>query len=136
MHLLNVPLPNMRLHGICPPKMRPPRMRLYVWRGAIRNFGDELNELLWPHLLPGLVELNPVDRTQVEDNGADLFLGIGSVLDARHPADRRKIVAGAGFGGYETPASLDGSWDIYWVRGPRTARQFGLPAAFGLGDPA
>ena len=58
------------------------------------------------------------------------------MLDARHPADRRKIVAGAGFGGYERPASLDGSWEIYWVRGPRTARQLGLPASFSLGDPA
>jgi succinoglycan biosynthesis protein ExoV len=121
-------------------------LRLYVWRGTTRNFGDELNDLLWPHLLPGLVDAglvdgNPVDANLVDggrldDAGSALLLGIGSVLDARHPAERRKIVAGAGFGGYQRPASLDGSWEIYWVRGPRTARQLGLPAAFGLGDPA
>ncbi len=106
-------------------------MHLYVWRGTTRNFGDELNGLLWPHLLPGRL-----DDDLLDNGGADLLLGIGSVLDARHRADRRKIVAGAGFGGYEAPAALDGSWEIYWVRGPRTARQLGLPTAFGLGDPA
>jgi succinoglycan biosynthesis protein ExoV len=116
-------------------------MRLYVWRGAVRNFGDELNHLLWPYLLPGLLDDDPLDPGPCDDRpsddgGSDLFLGIGSVLDARHPAERRKIVAGAGFGGYERPASLDGSWEIYWVRGPRTARQLGLPKSFGLGDPA
>ena len=106
-------------------------MRLYVWRGATHNIGDELNALLWPHLLPGLLRDGVVD-----DAAGDLFLGIGSVLDARHQATRRKIVAGAGFGGYESPASLDRSWEIYWVRGPRTAGQLGLPARFGIGDPA
>jgi len=121
-------------------------MQLYVWRGTTRNFGDELNGLLWPHLLPGRLDDAPpgdarfddarFDGALVDGGGSDLFLGIGSVLDARHSADRRKIVAGAGFGGYENPASLDGSWDIYWVRGPRTARQLGLPTEFGLGDPA
>jgi succinoglycan biosynthesis protein ExoV len=116
-------------------------LRVYVWRGATRNFGDELNDLLWPHLLPGLVDEGRVDAGLVDvarlDSGeTTLLLGIGSVLDARHSAGRRKVVAGAGFGGYQRPASLDGSWEIYWVRGPRTACQLGLPAAFGLGDPA
>ena len=80
--------------------------------------------------------LGPLDPGQLADDTSDLFLGIGSVLDARHSEGRRKIVAGAGFGGYEAPASLDGSWEIYWVRGPRTAGQLGLRASFGLGDPA
>ena len=101
-------------------------MILYRWQGAARNFGDELNTLLWPHLLPGFFDDEPSAR----------FLGIGSVLDRRHPADRLKIVAGSGYGGYEPPPELDHTWRILWVRGPHTARRIGLPARLGLGDPA
>lgn len=101
-------------------------MKLYQWRGATRNFGDELNTLLWPRLLPGLFD----------DDPATLFLGIGSVLDARHPPDAIKLVAGAGYGGYQKPAALDATWLVHWVRGPRTAQLLGLHTSCGLGDPA
>jgi hypothetical protein len=99
---------------------------LYQWRGQARNFGDELNALFWPRLLPGLLD----------DKPDTLFLGIGSVLDARHDSTVTKVVAGAGYGGYAKPATLDGSWVIHWVRGPHTAQLLGLSPAFGLGDPA
>ena len=92
----------------------------------MQNFGDELNTLIWPRLLPGFFD----------DDPAELFLGIGSVLDARHPPDALKIVAGAGYGGYQPKPALDASWVIHWVRGPRTARTVGLDEAVGLGDPA
>jgi succinoglycan biosynthesis protein ExoV len=101
-------------------------MRLYYWRGHARNFGDELNTLLWPALLPGYFD----------EDDSEIFLGIGSVLDSRHPAGARKIVAGAGYGGYEAPPVLDERWTIHWVRGPRTAARLGLPAGCGIGDPA
>jgi succinoglycan biosynthesis protein ExoV len=100
-------------------------VQLYRWRGAARNFGDELNTLLWPRLLPGFFD----------DDPAEQFLGIGSVLDARHNTGAVKLVAGAGYGGYEAPPRLDANWIIHWVRGPRTARLLGLPEACGLGDP-
>ena len=101
-------------------------MKLYRWLGEARNFGDELNALLWPRLLPGLFD----------DDDTTLFLGIGSVLDARHPPEVIKLVAGAGYGGYQKPAILDAHWLVHWVRGPRTAVLLGLPASRGLGDPA
>jgi succinoglycan biosynthesis protein ExoV len=101
-------------------------MILYRWQGKARNFGDELNTVLWPRLLPGFFD----------DDASVRFLGIGSVLDSRHDPHGLKLVAGSGYGGYEPPAALDSSWRIYWVRGPRSARLLGLDPALGLGDPA
>ena len=100
-------------------------MILYHWRGPVRNFGDELNTLLWPGLLPGFFDDDPRTR----------FLGIGSILDRRHPASGLKLVAGSGYGGYEARTALDETWIVHWVRGPRTARLLGLPARAGIGDP-
>jgi succinoglycan biosynthesis protein ExoV len=99
---------------------------LYQWRGASTNFGDELNTILWPRLLPDFFD----------DDAAVRFLGVGSVMDQRHPIEPLKIVAGSGYGGYEGKPVLDQNWVIHWVRGPRTAAQLGLPSRLGLGDPA
>jgi hypothetical protein len=99
---------------------------LYRWRGAANNFGDELNTILWPRLLPDFFDDDPAVR----------FLGIGSVLDQRHPPEALKLVAGSGYGGYEQEPRIDQNWIIHWVRGPRSAAVLGLPANFGLGDPA
>lgn len=101
-------------------------MKLYSWRGETRNFGDELNTMLWPALLPALFD----------DNEAEIVLGIGSVLDNRHAPNQLKIVIGAGYGGYQPLPRMDRSWVIHWVRGPVTAALLGLDPAIGLGDPA
>jgi hypothetical protein len=99
---------------------------LYRWQGRSPNFGDELNTVLWPPLLPGFFDADPATR----------FLGIGSVLDQRHPPQTIKLVAGAGYGGYEARPKLDETWIVHWVRGPRTAALLGLSPLLGLGDPA
>jgi succinoglycan biosynthesis protein ExoV len=99
---------------------------LYRWRGISTNFGDELNTVLWPRLLPGFFDDDPACR----------FLGIGSVLDRRHSSQAVKLVAGSGYAGYEGRPSLDDNWIIHWVRGPRTAAMLDLPQALALGDPA
>jgi succinoglycan biosynthesis protein ExoV len=99
---------------------------LYQWRGPHPNFGDELNSLLWPRLLPDFFDQNPDQR----------FLGIGSILDDRHDRTAMKLVAGSGYGGYEPSVPLDETWIVHWVRGPRTAIHLGLPPTLGVGDPA
>jgi succinoglycan biosynthesis protein ExoV len=101
-------------------------MILYHWRGSEPNFGDELNHLLWPILLPNFFD----------QDATTCFLGIGSILDNRHHHQTTKLVAGSGYGGYESPIVPDETWIIQWVRGPRTARQLGLPPSMGIGDPA
>ena len=101
-------------------------MILYRWQGTTRNFGDELNTVLWPALLPDFFDDDPAER----------FIGIGSVLDRRHDGGGAKLVAGSGYGGYQELPDLRDAWTISWVRGPRTARLLGLPDRFGLGDPA
>ncbi|MDB5403473.1 MAG: hypothetical protein JWQ55_5491 [Rhodopila sp.] len=101
-------------------------MILYRWQGSSSNFGDELNTILWPRLLPDFFDGDPAIR----------FLGIGSVLDQRHSSQPIKLVAGSGYGGYDGKPQLDENWIIHWVRGPRTAAALGLPIALGLGDPA
>src|ERR1700722_2423909 len=85
-----------------------------------------LNPLIWPRLLPDVFVTDP----------AEMFLGIGSILDGRHAAATVKLVAGAGYGGYERLPSLDARWVIHWVRGPLTCRLLGLSESLGLGDPA
>jgi succinoglycan biosynthesis protein ExoV len=99
---------------------------LYQWRGPHRNFGDELNGLLWPRLLPDFFDQDEATR----------FLGIGSILDDRHEAKSVKLVAGSGYGGYRPRIVPDETWIVHWVRGKRTARLLGLPPALGIGDPA
>jgi succinoglycan biosynthesis protein ExoV len=99
---------------------------LHHWQGEAPNFGDELNTLLWPRLLPNFFDGKPDVR----------FLGIGSILDGRHPADQVKLVAGSGYAGYESKPRLDRSWVIHWVRGPLTAAAIGVPPHLALGDPA
>jgi len=98
-------------------------MELVFYRGDLSNFGDELNLWLWPQLLDGAF-----------DGQGDLFFGIGSNIRAGFPAGRRKVVLGAGAGGYSPLPTKDGTWAFYFVRGKLTARALGLDEALGIGD--
>lgn len=91
-------------------------MKLYCYRGAAPNFGDDLNNVLMPIVFPDFFD----------DDGRALFLGIGSVLFDHHPQDALKVVFGSGYGQYTAAPRLDESWKIYCVRGPLTASALGL----------
>jgi succinoglycan biosynthesis protein ExoV len=110
-------------------------MKFIYYKGdGHTNFGDELNAWMWPKLLPGFFD----------DDDSVLFLGIGSILGARqingepYRADQKKIVFGAGYvdGYIEKPDLHDGSWDVFFVRGPRTAQKLKLATEKSVGDSA
>ncbi|NNM65644.1 MAG: polysaccharide pyruvyl transferase family protein [Burkholderiales bacterium] len=98
-------------------------MELFVYRGASPNFGDELNHWLWPRLLGDAF-----------DGAGDLFLGIGSTILSGLSPRRRKVVFGAGYGGYTAMPALDASWDVYFVRGKLSSRALGLGDDKAIGD--
>lgn len=89
------------------------------------NFGDALNTTVWQQLFP--------DLTQIQNDM--LVYGIGTLLDGRHDRTLKKAVLGSGIG-QEHAARPDPNWDFRWVRGPLSAREFGLPESLALGDPA
>ena len=89
------------------------------------NFGDDLNRLLWPSLFPDLAQRA----------AGTVFYGIGTLLDGHHAKSLKKVVLGTGIG-QARAARRDANWDFRWVRGPHSAREFGIPEKFGLGDSA
>ena len=102
-------------------------MKMYFFRSSrVANFGDELNEWMWPRLLPDFFDADE----------SELFLGIGSVLFDHHPAAAKKLVFGAGYGGYTAPPVIDDTWDFRFVRGRITTDTFGLPESMAVGDAA
>lgn len=104
-------------------------MKLQYFRGEQPNFGDELNSWLWPRLLPGFLDNDP----------SVLFIGIGSIIGPHYQANAKKVVFGTGYvQNYheQVPNVHGGDWDIFFVRGPRTARALGLPESLGIGDAA
>lgn len=101
-------------------------MKMYFYRGRAPNFGDELNDWLIPKVFPNFFD----------EDEREIFLGIGSVLYDFFPASAKKIVFGTGYGGYTAAPVLDASWDVFCVRGPRTAQVLGLGADVVAGDAA
>jgi succinoglycan biosynthesis protein ExoV len=99
-------------------------MRLF-YCDHLPNFGDRLNSWLWPRLLPD----------HLDARSPTLLVGVGTLLSEGMAPWATKVVLGAGAPNAK-PMSLDGSWCVYGVRGPLTARALGLPASAALCDPA
>ncbi len=103
-------------------------MKLTYYQGAVPNFGYELNPYLWGKLLPSGF---------LDEDDSELFFGIGSIRWDNLPKAPRKLVVGAGYAGYTAnPDVHDGSWEIIFVRGPRTAALLGLPPEKAICDSA
>jgi succinoglycan biosynthesis protein ExoV len=103
-------------------------MKLTFYRAAVPNFGDEINTMMWKHLLPpGFLDERP----------DELFVGIGSIIFDHYPRSARKIVAGSGYAGYtNAPDVHEETWTILWVRGPITAERLKLDPSLAIADSA
>jgi succinoglycan biosynthesis protein ExoV len=93
-------------------------MKLVYFRGKELNFGDDLNAVLWPHLLPGLFD----------EQGTEGFLGIGTLIGMATPDCTRLHVFSTG-AGYDAVDTWRTERQVWCVRGPITARLLGTDAA-------
>lgn len=94
------------------------------------NFGDDLNNWLWPKLIPECLE---------EDDGID-FLGIGTLLSNKRFSQKLRnsekvVIFSSGCWGVDVP-TVDSRWHIYGVRGPRTAAHLKISDSKVIGDGA
>jgi succinoglycan biosynthesis protein ExoV len=94
-------------------------MKLYYYRAAQGNFGDDLNSWLWEELAPG--------RWSDEDDG-ELFCGIGTIIGNDMPQAKRIRVFSSGIGYRPVPADFNSErWNVTALRGPLTAQVVGRP---------
>lgn len=102
-------------------------MKLFHWTSGHGNFGDDMNSFIWQQFLPGVFD----------DDDDAIFIGIGTIFSADVPKARHRIVMGSGTGYGRLPPDLgDGSWHVYAVRGPLTARAIGGDPELAVADPA
>lgn len=103
-------------------------MKLVFFRGKVPNFGDELNTYVWPQILP---------EGFLDEDESELFVGIGSIIGTHLPETSRKFVMGSGYAGYMgLPDVHDGTWDIRFVRGPKTAEKLKISPDLAICDSA
>lgn len=99
----------------------PLTLELHYYRGRRPNFGDDLNAVLWPEILPA----------DVWSSGDAVVVGIGSILTEpglREVADAKKPVYVLGSGVSYGPAPRNvARWNVLAVRGPLSAAAIGLP---------
>ncbi len=98
-------------------------MELFYYKDPHGNFGDDLNALLWPDILPPKV-------LEVDDL---ILVGIGSILNERrlkplYSCGKHVVIFGTGAAYRAVPRKID-DWYIKAVRGPLTAAAIGLPEA-------
>jgi succinoglycan biosynthesis protein ExoV len=98
---------------------------LYYCKVPRGNFGDDLNPWLWSRLAPEVCD----------EGNPTLFVGIGTILSHRIPAEPVKFVFGSGWAGSRLP-TIDDRWLIYCVRGPLTAARLALAPELAIADSA
>ena len=93
-------------------------MRLLYYHGDHPNFGDDLNEVVWPGLAPEMFEQRVAST--------DGFLGVGTLIGRPFQEVSRIHVFSSGVG-YDPLAAVPASNHYWCVRGPLSARALRLP---------
>lgn len=100
-------------------------LKLFYYRDARGNFGDDLNPWIWYSLYPQMFH----------QQASDHMLGIGTLINDRAPRHGKIHVCGSG-AGYHGAAHVNQEWNFVFVRGPRTARQLNISVEKAITDPA
>ncbi len=100
-------------------------MKLYYYKDATGNFGDDLNSLIWYGLAPELFD----------DDDSEVLVGIGTLINSSAPVAPTKYVFGSGVGYNQFP-KLDETWQFCCVRGPLSAQRLGISPSLAITDPA
>lgn len=100
-------------------------MKLYYFKDALGNFGDDLNPWLWPRVAPGLLD----------EDATEVLVGIGTLINHRLPIEPLKHVMGSGVG-YGSLPNADARLCYHAVRGHHSAKALGLPEEKVITDAA
>ncbi|UHC16681.1 polysaccharide pyruvyl transferase family protein [Methylobacterium currus] len=101
-------------------------VRLAYYVTDVPNFGDDLNAIVWPSRLDGILDERPDEA----------FVGIGTIIGRPEVRANRLHVFSSGAGN-DRLSNWDGCKVVYWcVRGPLTARLLGLDPDAALADGA
>lgn len=102
-------------------------MKLYAYKAPQGNFGDDLNEWIWPKLF----------GAQMLSAPATTLIGIGSVLDKHFlgTVDGHKIIFGTGIRSVGSLPNITDETTIKFVRGPISALAIGNHTKW-ITDPA
>lgn len=102
-------------------------MKIFYYEARNGNFGDDLNQWLWPRLIPDIESLQH----------ADWLIGIGTILDGRIDAlEGKKIVAGSGYRPSNLGKPSMKNTTIVGVRGFLSCAELGIDNSYACGDPA
>ena len=101
-------------------------MYLFCYRKR-PNFGDALNDYLWPRFIETPLEKQP--------GSPEVFVGIGTLLNEGLPPARILHIFGSGLGYGSVASEAMANWKVHFVRGPLTARALNLDPQLAVSDP-
>lgn len=101
-------------------------MKLFYYETPHGNVGDDLNQWLWPQLLPKVLD----------DDPRELVVGIGTILNSRLPSADKYYILSSGYGYHEQVAYNPKTWDVRALRGPLTQEALGVEGSVCLLDGA